>query len=231
MPSPITAVALITNAMRKINAIATGEAPTAAELADGITALNDVLETWNIEQLSIYGSLPTTFTTVAGQNTYTIGTGGDWSGVRPANIESAYCSVSGVDFPVAEWTLEQWMGLPIKTVQQQIMERFVYVNDFPLGKVILWPTPMLAIPFTINFNQQLTGAVTGSTVFNLAPGYARALQYAIAVELSAEYGGPDLSAYARSMKAIIKRANRSAPVMSYDSLLTGGGRVVPARGY
>lgn len=231
MPSPITALALITNAMRKINAIAVGETPTADELADGITALNDVLETWNIEQLSIYGSLPSTFVTVPGQNTYTIGTGGNWNGVRPANIESAYCSVNGVDFPVAPWTLEQWMDLPIKTVQQQIIERFVYVNDYPLGKVILWPTPMMAVNFTINFNQQLTGAVTGTTVFNLAPGYARALQYAVAVELAPEYGGPDVSAYAKATKAVIKRANHTLPVMSYDSLLTGGGRVIPARGY
>ncbi|MEI6644063.1 MAG: hypothetical protein WCL10_18740 [Novosphingobium sp.] len=231
MPSPVTVLTIVTTAMRKINALAVGETPTAAELEDGIQALNDVLETWNIENLSIYGSTPTTYATVAGQNIYTMGPGGNWDGIRPTAIHAAYCSVNGVDFPVGEWTLEEWMGQPLKTVQQQITERYVYVNDAPLGRIILWPTPLYATTFTVNYNQQLTQVTGGTDVLSLAPGYARALQYAVAVELQAEYGGPDVSAYARATKATIKRANRNTPVSGYDSLLVGGGRVVPARGY
>lgn len=229
--APRTALDIISKAMRHINALAVGETPSASELEDGLLALNDVLETWNIESLSVFGSLPTTYTTVAGVNTYTIGPNGDWDGPRPANIAAAYCSVNGVDFPVSEWTLQEWMGQPIKTVQQQITERFVFVNDAPLAKVILWPTPLYATPFTINFNQQLSTVTSGADVLYLAPGYTRALQYAVAVEMQAEYGGPDVSAYARATKATIKRANRVTPISGYDSLLVGGGRVVPARGY
>jgi len=231
MPSPTTVQAIVTTAMRKINALAVGETPTAAELEDGIQALNDVLETWNIENLSIYGSLPTTFNTAAGQNTYTIGPGGDWAGIRPTAIHAAYCTVNSVDFPVAQWTLQEWMNQPIKTIQQQITERFVFVNDAPLARVILWPTPLYATTFTANYNQQLSAVSGGTDILNLAPGYTRALQYAVAVELQAEYGNKDVSAYAKATKAAIKRANRVTPVMGYDSLLTGGGRVVPARGY
>jgi len=226
-----TVLGIVTTAMRKINALAVGEAPSAAELQDGIQALNDVLETWNIENLSVYGSLPTTYATVAGKNTYTMGPGGDWDGIRPTAIHAAYCSVNSVDFPVAEWTLQEWMNQPIKTIQQQITERFVFVNDAPLAKVILWPTPLYATTFTANYNQQLAAVTSGTDVLTLAPGYTRALQYAVAVELQAEYGGADVSAYAKATKAVIKRANRELPVMGYDSLLTGGGRVVPARGY
>jgi hypothetical protein len=231
MPTPTTVLNIVTTAMRKINALAVGETPTAAELQDGIQALNDVLETWNIENLSIYGSLPTTYTTIAGKNTYTMGPGGDWDGIRPVAIQAAYCSVNGVDFPVSEWTLQEWMGQPIKATQQQITERFVFVNDAPLARVILWPTPLYATTFTANYNQKLGAVSSGSDVMTLAPGYVRALQYSVAVELQAEYGGPDVSAYAKATKAVIKRANRSLPVSGYDSLLVGGGRVVPARGY
>lgn len=222
---------IVTAAMRKINALATGETPTAAELKDGITALNDVLETWNIENLSIYGSLPTTYATVAGKNTYTMGPGGDWAGIRPTMIHAAYCSVNGVDFPVAGWTLEEWMNQPIKAIQQQITERYVFVNDAPLARILLWPTPLYATTFTVNYNQKLGAVSSGSDLLDLAPGYYRALQYAVAVELQPEYGGPDVSAYAKATKAAIKRANRQLPLMGYDSLLTGGGRVVPARGF
>jgi hypothetical protein len=226
-----TALDIITKAMRHLNALAVGEVPTASELEDGIYALNDVIETWNIENLSIYGSLPTTYSTVAGQNTYTMGPGGDWNGIRPMGIAAAYCSVNGVDFPISEWTLQEWMGQPIKTVQQQITERFVFVNDAPLAKVILWPTPLYATTITLNYNQKIAAITSGSDVLNLAPGYTRALQYAVAVEMQSEYGGADVSAYARATKAAIKRANRVTPISGFDSLLVGGGRVVPARGY
>ena len=50
-------------------------------------------------------------------------------------------------------------------------------------------------------------------------------------ELQAEYGGSDVTAYARATKAILKRANRSSPVSSFDATLTGGGVFIGARGY
>ena len=231
MPSPITAIDIVTKAMRHINALASGEVATAAELDDGLDALNDVLETWAIQSLTVYGSLPTSFNTAIGVNTYTMGTGGTWGTVRPTMINAMYSTVQGVDFSIARWTLEEWMNQPLKTVQQQIVERYTYVNDFPLGKVILWPTPSQVVPVLVDFDQPITQVTSGSTILNLPPGYARALQYAVAVELTPQYGGEDVSAYAKATLAVIKRSNRKSPVAGFDSALVGGGRVVPARGY
>lgn len=231
MPSPITAVEIVSAGMRTIGALGVGETMSDAELTDGLRALNDVIETWNIEGLSIYGSLPDTFSTVAGQSTYTIGSGGNWNGLRPTEIGRAYCTVSGVDFPIGMWTLAEWMEEPVKNQQQQIIERLTYVNDYPLGQVILWPTPSSVISVTLDYPQAIGQAAGGSTSFNLPPGYARALQYAVAVELAPQYGAADVSAYARTTKAAIKRANRSLPVSQFDSALTGGGGAIAARGY
>lgn len=231
MPSPITAQALVEGGMRALTVLAVGETMSAAELTDGLRALNDVVETWNIEGLSIYGSLPETFSTVAGQGTYTIGVGGNWNTTRPVQISGAYCTVSGVDFPVGLWTLAEWMDEPVKSQQQQIIERLVYVNDFPLGQVILWPTPSSVITVTLDSPQAIIQAVDGTTVFTLAPGYARALQYAVAVELAPQYGAADVSAYAKATKAAIKRANRFTPVAQFDPALLGGARAIPSRGY
>lgn len=231
MPSPVVALDLITSAMRQLGVLATGEVATADEANDGLIALNDVIETWNIEGLTIYGSLPSTFTTVQGQYIYTIGPTGNWVATRPPSILDAYCTVQSVDFPIGAWTLDQWMAQPIKTIQQQIIERLVYVNDFPNGQIILWPTPASAISVTLNFDRQITQAATLATTLSLPPGYVRALRYAIAVELAPSYGGQDLSAYARSTKSILKRANRTPMVSSFDPALMGGGRVIPTRGY
>ena len=231
MPSPISAYDLIASAFRKIGVLEAGETMAAGDGATGLQALNDVIETWNIEGLSLVGSLPVTFSTVAAQNTYTLGTGGNWSGQRPASITSAYCSVNGVDFPIGIWTLEEWMALPLKTLQQAIIERLVYVNAYPLGQVILYPTPSSVVTVTLNYESAISQVASVNTTLTLAPGYARALQYAVGQELQAEYGGSDVTAYARATKAILKRANRSSPVSSFDPTLTGGGVFIGARGY
>jgi len=231
MPSPITAFDLISTAFRKLGVLAAGETLPASEAETGLQALNDVIETWNIEGLSLVNTLPSTFNTIVGQSTYTLGIGGDWNDDRPAQVTSAYCTVNGVDFPIDQWSLERWMDQSIKTLQTQIVNRYVFVNEYPLAKVILWPTPMVVIPVTLNYNQ-IIGQVSGlATSLNLAPGYARALQYAVAVELQPEFGGQDVSAYARATKAVIKGANITRRTANFDTSLMMRPRVIPARGY
>lgn len=226
MPSPISAIDLITTAMRKMGVLAVGEVPSADEATAGLQALNDVIETWNLENLSLVGSLPSVVSTVAGQSTYTIGIGGNWNVDRPVHLSGAYCTVNGVDFAIAPWSLGEYLSEPVKSQRQIIIERFVYINDEPLGQVVLWPTPMQAIPITLDYEQAISSVPTIATVMTLAPGYARALQYAVAVELQSEFGGQDLSAYARSTKAAIKRANRQPQISGFDSALMGPGRLI-----
>ena len=224
----IAATDLIATAFRKLGVLADGETMPASEANAGLQALNDVIETWNIESLSVIAGLPVAFNTVAGQATYTIGVGGNWNGQRPARLMSAYCTVSGVDFQIGLWSLEEWMNIGVKSVQQQIIERIAYVNDYPLGKVICWPTPSAIVPVTLNYETAITAVASLATTLNFAPGYQRALQYAVAVELQAEFGGQDVSAYANSTKAILKRANRAPRAASFDPALTGGGGALVA---
>lgn len=225
------AIDLIGAAFRKLSAYAAGETLSAEDAATGLEALNDVIDTWNAEGLTLFNSMPTAFNTVVGTNTYTMGAGGTWGTTRPTSIGSAYCTVSGVDFPIEQWTIEEWEYVPIKTVQQQIIERFVYVNDYPQAKVILWPTPLQIIPVTLNFNQPLTSVANTATVLDMPPAYIRALQYAVAVELQPEFGGNDVSAMAKATKAVLMKSNRTPKLAGYDSALTGGGRFIPVRGY
>lgn len=224
MPSPIIALDLINTALRTIGVIATGETPTAEQGNDGLRALNDVLERWSIESLAVYGASQSAFVTAAGQATYTIGPAGDWSGDRPVSITGLYTTVQGVDYPASEWSLAEYNGVGIKTMRQPIVERWVFINDAPLAQIILYPTPSEAVPIVIDAPRVLTQVAALSTVLTLPPGYASALQYATAEELSPQYGSPiDVSARARATKALIKRANRTSRTMNFDSTLVSGG--------
>ena len=49
-----TALQLVTSALRKIGAVAAGEAPDANEQSDALAALNQLIESWNLQGLALY---------------------------------------------------------------------------------------------------------------------------------------------------------------------------------
>ena len=56
-----TALDLITGALRDINALESGEVPTAQDANDALQVLNDLLESWSIEKLFIFSSTENRF--------------------------------------------------------------------------------------------------------------------------------------------------------------------------
>jgi hypothetical protein len=234
MPSPILVSAIITNAMRKLGAIATNETPTAAELADGLTAFNDVLETLSTEDLSVWETSVDTFNLVINQASYTIGPAGNFNTTRPVAITNAYCTLTGVDFDVQIDPYEVYQQIPVKNIGGGPVARMAYVNDYPLGTVYVFPVPSVAMTLSLDNQTVLTAAASVSTSVSYPPGYARMLQYQLMAELAPELGKeltPTQIALMTSTKAAIKRANRELPLAQFDPALTGDGVAVWQRGY
>jgi len=222
MPSPSTALEIIKAAMRQLGVIATGETPSAAEATDGLSALNDVLETWATEQMTVWADTTTAFTATAGQGVYTIGPTGAFVTTRPVRILSLYSSINGVDYPAMEWPYEQWQSVAVKATSSTWPERYAYVNDFPNGSLFLWPVPATALTLNISIQTPLTAVANLATVLTYPPGYYRALQWALAAELSSQYGvtlsGQQI-AMINGTKAAIKRANHVPSVSRLDPML------------
>lgn len=225
MPSGITAGTLVKSAMRLGGAIATGETPTADELTDGLAALNDLLETWSTQNLAVYGNAVETFATIAGQAVYTIGPGGNWNTVRPVRInDNAYCTFQGVDFPVDRISQDEYNLIALKTQQQPIVEKLLYVNENPLGRITLWPVPSQIVNITIDSDRILTAVADTATVMNLPPGYLLAMKHALWILMAPDYGrtvSDEVAGVAQSSFAAIKRANKVKRVARYDSALVG----------
>jgi hypothetical protein len=94
-----TAQDLITGALRNINVLAAGETPSAGDAADALQVLNDMLESWSIDHLSVYSVVENLLTFTPGQYQYTIGnpTGGTFTGT----ITSGSPTITGVTIPSA----------------------------------------------------------------------------------------------------------------------------------
>lgn len=68
-----TAQDIITGALRFINQYAPGESLSAADAADALDTLNELLDSWSTDAISVYASNENTFTYTPGQYQYTIG--------------------------------------------------------------------------------------------------------------------------------------------------------------
>jgi hypothetical protein len=227
MPTGKTALDLITASMRLVGILASNETPKAQEANDALDVLNDMLESWSTEALSVWGSAVETFVTVGGQAAYTIGPGGNWNTARPVRIgDDAYCTLNGVDYEVTKWGQAEYDAVTLKSQQQPIVERFLYVNDNPLGIVTLYPTPSQALPITFDTDRVLAQIPTLATVLIYPPGYYIAMRYTLAILLAGEYGSPiapEVTSIGISAKANIKRANKKRAFAKFDNALTSGG--------
>lgn len=234
MPSPIAAVDLIQGAMRLAGILASGETATADEINDGLDVLNDVIEGWKIGTLSVWNSDNETFNTVVGQAEYTYGTGGDFNADRPVRISAAYTTVQGVDFPISLIALTDYDRLSLKTMQQQIVLQAVYLNEYPLGRVILWPVPAAVVPITFTRNYPLPAVASTSDVIDYPPGAAKALKYTLAIELAGEFGTPVLQTVVDTHKQAMadwKRSNQTPIQSVYDTAIVAPERAIWQRGF
>jgi hypothetical protein len=218
-----SALELIESSLRLATVLASGETATADEANDGLKTLNDILENWSLENLTVWQGNNEQFTLTPGVATYTIGAGGDFNVTRPIRIGASFTRVNGSDFPLVQWGLEEYNGVSVKNIGG-IPEQFVYLNEYPLGQIILYPVPATASTLFLNTDRVLTFPVTLATTLAFPPGYERALRYTLANNLAPEYGvipPPAVASIATSSKADIKRANKKRVVSAYDATLLG----------
>jgi hypothetical protein len=208
-----TALDIITGALRLIGAIATGETPSADETRDGLGSLNDVLETWSIDGLTVYTQQEQIFSATPGQQDYTLGPGATWNGARPVSVLSAVARWDGRDHPLELLSPTRWTEIERKGFSSDPCA-LRYRADFPAGLVRLWPVPQRAMPIVMASALPFAPLTSAAQQLVLPDGYARALRFNLALELAPEFGiepGAVVVAAARSSKAALKRANQPDP--------------------
>lgn len=223
MPSPTTALQIIEDALGLTNAVGVDQTLTAEEVATGLRAFNDLLEIFSTRNLAVYGSANQSFNTVVGQSVYTIGTGGNWNTARPERIEEpAYAVVNGMSFPVTSMTQDEYNAIANKAQTQDFPARYLYVNDYPLGLVTVFPVPSAIAPVTFSLDRLLTAVASAAASLSFPPGYAMVFTYKLAIMLAPRFGKkianyPEVVQIANDSFADICRANKTTRLMSYGA--------------
>ena len=211
----MNAMELLRGALGLTNAVGVDQTLSADEITDSLRVLNDLIEDWSTQGLAVYGQANQTFSTVAAQATYTIGIGGNWATTRPVRINTpGYSTIQGVTFPCVEITRAEYDTITNKAQPRAYPDYYLYVNEYPLGLVTLWPVPDAVTPITFSIDRVITAVPTAATALSFPPGYTKAFKYALGVELAPMFGKsitsyPDVAAIAAITLGNIKRANTS----------------------
>jgi len=210
----------INGALRLIGQLAEAETPSAATSEDALATLNQMLDSWNTERLSVFSTQDQVFSWLPGFKTQTLGPTGDFVGNRPILVDdSTYFRdpASGISFGIKLINQQQYDGIAVKTVTSTYPQ-VMWVNmEYPNITMTVYPVPTKVLEWHIVSVQELTTPALLSTPLAFPPGYLRAFKYNLACELAPEFGvepSPTVQRIAMTSKRNLKRINNPDDVMS-----------------
>jgi hypothetical protein len=210
----------INGALRLIGQLAEGEEPSAATATDALAALNQMIDSWNTERLSIFSTQDQVFSWLPGFATRTLGPTGDFVGNRPILIDdSTYFRdpSSNISFGIKLVNQQQYNGIAVKTVTSTYPQVMFVNMTYPDITMTVYPVPTKVLEWHIVSVEELTTAALLSTPLAFPPGYLRAFRYNLACEIAPEFGvepSPQVSRIAMYSKRNLKRINNPDDIMS-----------------
>jgi hypothetical protein len=225
-----TAGDIIYGALRLIGQLAEGEVPSADTAQDALTAMNQMIDSWSTERLSIYATQDQTFTWPVNQATRTLGPTGDFVGLRPVLLDDStyYVDPNGLSFTPTIINEAEYNNIVLKTVTSTYPQVIYAEASFPNATYKIYPVPTQALVWHFISVLELSQPATLGTVLSFPPGYLRAFRYNLACELAPEFGveaSSEVKRIAMVSKRNLKRINNPNDLMAMPGSLMGqGGR-------
>ena len=210
----------INGALRLIGQLAEGEEPSAATANDALAALNQMIDSWNTERLSVFSTQDQVFSWLPNFATRTLGPTGDFVGNRPILIDdSTYFRdpSSNISFGIKLVNQQQYNGIAVKTVTSTYPQVMFVNMTYPDITMTVYPVPTKVLEWHIVSVEELTTPALLSTPLAFPPGYLRAFRYNLACEIAPEFGvepSPQVSRIAMYSKRNLKRINNPDDIMS-----------------
>lgn len=210
----------INSALRLLGVLAEGETPSAATSQDALFALNQMIDSWNTERLSVFSTQDQVFSWLPGLRTRSLGPTGDFVGNRPILIDDATYfrdPASNISYGIKLINQQQYDGIAVKTVTSTYPQ-VMWVNmEYPNITMTVYPVPTKTLEFHIVSVNELTTPANLATTLAFPPGYLRAFRYNLACELAPEFGmepPPTVVRIAMASKRNLKRINNPDDIMS-----------------
>ena len=215
-----TAFDQIKASLRLIGQLAEGEEPSPQAAQDALTAMNQMIDSWNTERLSVFSTQDQVFNWPSDVITRTLGPTGDFVGNRPVLIDDATYfrdPQTNVSFGIKLINQQQYDGIAVKTVTSTYPQVMFVNNTFPDTTMTIYPKPTRLLEWHFVSVEELTKPATLTTSLAFPPGYLRAFKYNLACEIANEFGvepPQTVQRIAMTSKRNLKRINNPDDVMS-----------------
>jgi hypothetical protein len=209
----------INRALRLFGILAEGETPSAAMSQDALMAMQQMIESWNTERLSVFCTQEQVFTWPSGQISRTLGPTGNFVGLRPVLLEDStyFRAPNNVSYGIKFINQQQYNGIAVKTVTSTYPQ-VIFVNmTFPDVEMFVYPRPTQDLEWHFVSVEELSNPATLATNLFFPPGYLRAFAYNLAMEIAPEFGvepSPQVQRIAMTSKRNLKRINNPDDIMS-----------------
>jgi len=210
----------INGALRLLGVLAEGETPSSATSQDALAALNQMIDSWNTERLSVFSTQDQIFSWPPSAISRTLGPTGDFVGNRPILVDDATYfrdASSGISYGLKLINQQQYNGIAVKTVTSTYPQ-VMWVNmEYPDILMTVYPVPTKVLEFHIVSVTPITAPANLSTVLAFPPGYLRAFKYNLACEIAPEFGvepSPTVMRVAMTSKRNLKRINNPDDIMA-----------------
>jgi hypothetical protein len=215
----------INRALRLLGVLAEGETPSASVSQDALMAMNQMIDSWNTERLSVFSTIDQIVNWPVGAINATLGPSGslvrlNGTAVRPILVDDATYfrdPQTNVSYGIKLINQQQYNGIAVKTVTSTYPQVMFVNMTYPDIDIYLYPKPTRLLEFHFISVQELSEPATLSTTLAFPPGYLRAFTYNLAMEIAPEFGvepSPQVQRIAMTSKRNLKRINNPDDVMS-----------------
>ena len=220
-----TAGEQINRALRLLGVLAEGETPSAATAQDSLMALNQMIDSWSTERLSVFSTIDQIINWPVGSINETLGPSGtltrlNGTAVRPILVDDATYFKdpgTGVSYGIKLINQQQYNGIAVKTVTSTFPQVMFVNMTYPDVDLFIYPRPTRLLEWHFISVEELTQPANLSTDILFPPGYLRAFTYNLACEIAPEFGvepSPQVKRIAMYSKRNLKRINNPDDVMS-----------------
>lgn len=220
-----TFIDIATDAFMKIGYYAPGETLSDADAELALRVADDMLDSWSNESLTCFAILEQSVVLVPNVAQYSIGPGGAVNGPRPIRLITGPGAAYLMDTNANRYGVEvvprdRWNMIGNTQVTSNVPLFLFYDSQYPLGYLNFWPGPNLNWTAYWDSYLQLTDFSVLASPFSFPPGYKKAIQDCLAVELWPYCFKGEISPLvleiASKSKGNIKRSNLRENVAVYD---------------
>ena len=210
----------INRALRLLGVLAEGETSSASVMQDSLMAMNQMIESWNTERLSVFSTQDQVFNWPPDLITRTLGPTGDFVGNRPILVDDATYfrdASTNVSYGIKLINQQQYDGIAVKTVTSTYPQVMFVNMTYPNITMTIYPKPTRVLEWHIVSVEVLSQPATLATTLAFPPGYLRAFTYNLAMEIAPEFGvepSQQVMRIAMTSKRNLKRINNPDDVMS-----------------